>query len=156
MGETAVCTFILMNYMLSCFLRTRSSVEKRPQTVSLTWHLWGQLYSCRQRCFLWGRRILHSGKGWGSRLWSLIHSFSLWTVRGRNTDNLGEREGLMSWGCHSHVPSPWTHLWQVFSTPRLEQRLDCKVGQYIGSVEFICHKNTRAQFGYHVVYKKFT
>lgn len=34
LGKTAVCLFILMNYMLGCFLRTRSSVE-REKSVNL-------------------------------------------------------------------------------------------------------------------------
>lgn len=143
MGKTAAWPFILMNYMLGCFLRTRNSVERGPWRVSLTWHLWGQFYSCRWKCFLWGRRILHSGKGWGSRLWSLIHSLFQWTVRDRNTDSLGETEGLMSWGCHGDVQSPWTHLWQVFPTPYLEHSPNSKVDQHTGYVELICHKKNQ-------------
>ena len=36
-GKTAACPFILMNHMLGCFLRTRSSVERGESVNSRTY-----------------------------------------------------------------------------------------------------------------------
>lgn len=142
-------SFILFNCLLFGFLSNKKQRRGRLVcTFSLTWLQWAQLCNCRWKCSLWGRRSLRSGRGLGSKLWSLTHSFFRWTVRDRYTDSLERQRS--SWatvplamvgvqGLGHHSPSRLL-LNQIFGGAQIPKMISVLVILKLG---LICHKDAK-------------